>query len=176
MDFKKSYLSRTRIYEYVPLPQLSSAVHHCFLGIAKFVLRDTSLIVELKSLLKLKFQKRQSIMQTCYGQKECAGHRLYCYNLKIGYIFFFLHIGYPHAHRSKHCLNVKSFEMQHSLRLQYLFTVKCHSGLHSFMSKANPNTVKCLVSKSYFANIAVQNVNKLFVLCSWCKWSHFSNA
>ena len=51
---------------------------------------------------------------------------------------------------------VQMFQMSH------LSTSFRNSGFHLFRSKTNQNSVRYSVSKSYFTNIAAQNVNKAF--------------
>ena len=53
------------------------------------------------------------------------------------------------SHRCKHCPNFASLEL----------VLNRNTGLQLFTSKANESSVRYSVSKSYFTNIAVQNVN-----------------
>ena len=76
-------------------------------------------------------------------------------NLKV--LSTHLHIGSAHnkagTTQIRHCPNFASFEL----------FLNRKSGLYSYTTIANQNSVRYSVSISYFINIAVQNVNKAFV-------------
>ena len=67
-------------------------------------------------------------------------------------------------------LITKGVNIVQILHLLYFF-LNQNSGFHLFMIKANQSSFKYSVSKSYFTNIEVQNVNKAFVYIKNCNSS-----